>query len=172
MRWRLQPRPAARRGDRGRLGIPASRHWPPRRAAQEPGIEAHRRDPAAHRRRPGHHLARYAEPGPDGLVFIGPKGGPLNLANFGAKVWRPARQAVGLPGVHFHDLRHFAAEFVAVLGATEAEIMARLGHATADMARRYQRATAERDAALARLMSAAVEAEKARVTELPRAAPS
>lgn len=102
------------------------------------------------------HLAAYAAPGPEGLVFVGPKGGPLRPANFGAKVWRPATRAAGLAGVHFHDLRGTAATLAAVSGATTAELMRRLGHTTPDVAMRYQRASDDRDATLARLMSEAV----------------
>ena len=72
--------------------------------------------------------------------------------------------AAGLPGVNFHDLRHFTAEFVAAHGATEVEIMAWMGHSSPDMSRRFQRATADGAAALARLLSETV--ETARVTEL------
>ncbi|MDQ1649717.1 MAG: hypothetical protein QOG60_1774 [Frankiaceae bacterium] len=36
------------------------------------------------------HLDRFAEPTRDGLVFVGPKGGPLRNATFGRSVWRPA----------------------------------------------------------------------------------
>ena len=49
-----------------------------------------------------HHLERFSEGGPDGLVFVGPKGGALSSANFGADVWRPAVTSVGLRGFRFH----------------------------------------------------------------------
>ena len=52
-----------------------------------------------------HHLERFSEAGPDGLVFVGPKGGALSSANFGADVWRPAVTSVGLRGFTFHGLR-------------------------------------------------------------------
>ena len=48
-----------------------------------------------------HHLARFSEGGPDGLVFVGPKGGALSSANFGADVWRPAVASVGLGASRF-----------------------------------------------------------------------
>ena len=51
------------------------------------------------------HLERFADPRPNGLVFIGPKGGRLRRSNF-RKFWYRAREAVGLPALHFHDLRH------------------------------------------------------------------
>jgi len=102
------------------------------------------------------HLARYAEKGREGLVFVGPKGGPLRGANFGRQVWRPAVSSIGREGLHFHDLRGCAATLAALSGATTAELLARLGHRRVDVAMRYQRATADRDAALARALSALV----------------
>jgi len=50
------------------------------------------------------HLERFAEPGERG-VFVGPKGGKLRRSNFHKSVWSKARQQVGLPALHFHDLR-------------------------------------------------------------------
>jgi integrase len=99
------------------------------------------------------HLEHFSEGGPDGLVFVGPKGGALSSANFGADVWRPAVTSVGLRGFTFHGLRGVSATLAARQGATTKELMRRLGHATPDMAMRYQRADAERDRALARAMS-------------------
>jgi hypothetical protein len=48
------------------------------------------------------HLWRFADPQPNGLVFIGPKGGRLRRSDF-RKFWYQAREAVGLPDLHFHD---------------------------------------------------------------------
>ena len=50
------------------------------------------------------HLERFSEPRPDGLVFVGPRGGVLSSANFGADVWRPAVASLGLKGFTFHGL--------------------------------------------------------------------
>lgn len=96
------------------------------------------------------HLPRYAEQEPDGLVFIGPRGGAVRESTFGTKVWRPTLRDLNLSHLHFHDLRGFAATLAAITGATTAELMYRLGHATPDLALRYQRATATRDVAIAR----------------------
>jgi integrase len=51
------------------------------------------------------HLEHYSEAGPEGLVFVGPKGGALSTANFGADVWRSTVAAIGLKGFTFHGLR-------------------------------------------------------------------
>ncbi|HKX16367.1 MAG TPA: hypothetical protein VJN19_14320 [Propionibacteriaceae bacterium] len=99
------------------------------------------------------HLERFSEPGPDGLVFVGPRGGVLSSANFGADVWRPAVASLGPKGFTFHGLRGVSATLAARQGATTKELMRRLGHTTADMAMRYQRAETDRDRALAKAMS-------------------
>jgi hypothetical protein len=54
--------------------------------------------------RPGSDLERFAEPGERGFVFVGPKGGQLRRSNFHKSVWIKAREKVGLPDLHFHDL--------------------------------------------------------------------
>jgi hypothetical protein len=51
------------------------------------------------------HLERFAEPGGQGLVFVGPKGGKLRRSNFHSSVWSKARESVGQPDLHLHDLR-------------------------------------------------------------------
>jgi integrase len=99
------------------------------------------------------HLTRFAAPGEQGLVFVGPRGGPLQSANFGSAVWRPARERAGLPHLHFHDLRHTGNTLAAATGASLAELMARMGHASTEAALRYQHATQARDAAVAQALS-------------------
>jgi integrase len=42
---------------------------------------------------------------PEAYVFVGPQGGPLEYSGFRQRVWCPACQAIGLPGLGFHDLR-------------------------------------------------------------------
>ena len=102
------------------------------------------------------HLDRYAEPDPEGLVFIGERGAPLRTSGFSTRVWRPAVTRAGLPGVHFHDLRHVAGTLAAQSGATVRELMSRLGHASPDASLRYLHATAARDHAIAEAVSRTV----------------
>ncbi|MCZ2857446.1 site-specific integrase [Blastococcus sp. VKM Ac-2987] len=103
------------------------------------------------------HVESYSEPGPRGLVFVGPKGAPIRRNNFANRVWVPARDAVGLPEhSHLHDLRGVGATWAARAGATTKELQARLGHASPAMALRYQRAEQDRDATLAAAMSEAI----------------
>ena len=104
------------------------------------------------------HLDHWTGPAADDWVFTGAKGGPLRDAVWQHQ-WDVARRSVGLPELHFHDLRHVSATLTAATGAGVKEIMHRLGHSSAQVALRYQHATPERDrsiaAAIARLIDAA-----------------
>jgi integrase len=60
-----------------------------------------------------------------------------------------ARDAIGRPDLHWHDLRRTAATIGAQSGATVREMQHRLGHTTPTMALHYQAATTERDRTIA-----------------------
>lgn len=94
------------------------------------------------------HLDAFAQPGDDGYVFTGQKGGPL-APHVWQDAWEKARTEVGIPEIHLHDLRHLAGTLAASTGASTKEVMYRLGHATHQAALRYQHATRQRDRALA-----------------------
>ena len=94
------------------------------------------------------HLERFAQPNDVGLVFIGPKGGRLRRSTF-RRTWTKARAAVGLPDLHFHDLRLTGNTMAAGQGASLRELMERMGHSSARAALIYQHATQERDEAIA-----------------------
>ena len=68
------------------------------------------------------------------LVFYGndPKK-PVDLT----KPWRTAMEKADLKEFRFHDLRHTAASYLAMNGATTVEIAAVLGHKTLQMVKRY-----------------------------------
>jgi integrase len=51
--------------------------------------------------------------------------------------WEAARQRAKLPDFRFHDLRHTAASYLAMSGATMLELSAILGHKTLAMTKRY-----------------------------------
>jgi integrase len=108
------------------------------------------------------HLARFAEPAERGLVFIGPKGGRLRRSNFHESVWSKAREEVGLPDLHIHDLRHSGATLSAATGATLKELMTRLGHSSPRAALIYQHASRDRDREVAKALG--VFAQQARGT--------
>jgi integrase len=95
------------------------------------------------------HIVTYAAPGDDGLVFTSPEGAPLRLSNFCRRVWRPALRVVGLPMIHFHDLRHTGNQLAAGAGASLRELMDRMGHSTARAAMAYLHGSDERQQAIA-----------------------
>ena len=103
------------------------------------------------------HLERYAEPGPDGLVFPAAEGGPMRRSNFRRRVWLPALEAAGIKGLRFHDLRHTGATLAAASGAPLKALMARAGHSTAAAALRYQHVVSGQDEAIARYLNELVE---------------
>jgi integrase len=53
------------------------------------------------------------------------------------KPWREARDEAGLQDFRFHDLRHSAASYLAMSGASLMDIAAILGHKTLAMVKRY-----------------------------------
>jgi integrase len=94
------------------------------------------------------HLERFVGPAPSAWVFTGAKGGPLREAVW-QQEWERARETVGLPDLHFHDLRHVAATLAAETGAGVKEIMYRIGHSSPQAALRYQHASQRRDRSIA-----------------------
>lgn len=99
-----------------------------------------------------HHLQTYSEHGRDGLVFVGPLGGPLRRSNW-YKVWRPTVEALEMTYLHFHDLRHTGNTLAAATGASTKELMSRMGHSSSRAALHYQHATTERELAIAQRLS-------------------
>lgn len=96
-----------------------------------------------------YHLNHYAEAGPAGRVFLGPKGATPHRTHF-TKPWREAKKAASIDqGVHLHDLRHTGNHLAATSGASTRELMARMGHASMRAALIYQHATSQRDRAIA-----------------------
>lgn len=66
---------------------------------------------------------------------------------------------MGLPGLHFHDLRHTGNTLAATTGASQRELMERMGHSTTRAALIYQHRSAERDRLIADAMSKLAETE-------------
>lgn len=72
------------------------------------------------------------------LVFFGKQPDqPMDLK----KCWEAAVAKAGLENFRFHDLRHTAASYLAMNGATTMEIAAVLGHKTLQMVKRYSHLT-------------------------------
>ncbi|MFC9854196.1 tyrosine-type recombinase/integrase [Streptomyces prasinus] len=118
--------------------------------------------PAFLRRELRWHLESYAEPGPDGLVFVGEKGAPFRRSTFGRK-WRRAREVVGMPeGFRFYDLRHTGHTLSTRSGATLKDTMVRAGQSSEKAALIYQHSDEERQEEVAAGLDATV--RKARAT--------
>jgi integrase len=105
------------------------------------------------------HLAKWSEPGTEGLVFTMPDGAPLRRENFRRRVWLPACREAGVEGVRFHDLRHTNATLAAASGAPLRAVMHRLGHASAAAALRYQHRLEGQDDAIADFLDSIAQVE-------------
>src|SRR6266516_3172907 len=104
------------------------------------------RGSARTRRRAAAPLDVYASPDNTALVFTGQRGGVLRRSNFRkASGWSDADAAIGLPGLHFHDLRHTGNTLAAQAGVSLAALKARMGHDGVRAAMIYQHAAAEAD---------------------------
>jgi integrase len=77
---------------------------------------------------------------------------PIRWSNF-QEQWTPAIEKAGIPGLHFHDLRHTGNTFAAESGATLYDLMDRMGHATTRAALIYIHKTAGRDKKIADALS-------------------
>ncbi|MDP9846900.1 integrase [Streptosporangium lutulentum] len=71
------------------------------------------------------------------------------------RTWHRTRTAVGLPSLHFHDLRHIGNTLAASSGASLKELMSRMGHSSTRAALIYQHASQDRDKAIARVLGQA-----------------
>jgi integrase len=101
------------------------------------------------------HLDRFAQPGPDGLLFPNRHGVQHNEAN----LWRrfaPAREAAGLSRFRLHDLRHTAATLAAGTGATLKDVMAWGRWKDAKIALGYQKAAENASETIAARLSSFV----------------
>jgi integrase len=107
------------------------------------------------------HLAAYVGKEAEALVFTGPTGAAIRRGNLNKLTgWSAAVAAIGVPGLHFHDLRHTGNTIAARTGASTKELMARMGHDSSQAALIYQHATAGADRAIAEAVNAAVKAEQ------------
>jgi integrase len=73
-----------------------------------------------------------AHPGADGdYVFTSPEGGPVRLAGWRNRFWRPAVEKAKLEPLTPHDLRHTAVALWIHAGANPKEVATRAGHTSA-----------------------------------------
>jgi integrase len=73
------------------------------------------------------------------LVFVTSRG----AATFPQRSWTNALRTAGIDDFRFHDLRHSTASYLAMSGATLAEIAEVLGHRTLAMVKRYSHLSAD-----------------------------
>jgi integrase len=119
--------------------------------------------PAAIRRDVRAHLQDFVPDEPGALVFTGAKGGALRRSNFQrASQWTKSVAEVGLPGFHFHDLRHTGNTLASRTGASLADLMARMGHGSTRAALIYQHAAQEQDKGIADALSSHITRERDR----------
>ncbi|CAM5714106.1 Tyr recombinase domain-containing protein OS=Streptomyces aurantiogriseus OX=66870 GN=GCM10010251_01800 PE=4 SV=1 [Streptomyces aurantiogriseus] len=123
-------------------------------------------------RRVGHaelrwHLESYAEPGPDGLLFVGEKGAPFRRSTFGRR-WRKAREIVGMPeGFRFYDLRHTGHTLSTRSGATLKDTMVRAGQSSEKAALIYQHSDDDRQQEVAAALDATVRKARQEAASVP-----
>lgn len=78
--------------------------------------------------------------------------GPIDLRY----AWAQALRAAAIQDFRFHDLRHSAASYLAMTGASIAEIAAILGHKTLAMVQRYAHLSEAHTASVVARMNAAI----------------
>jgi integrase len=93
------------------------------------------------------HLARrgLTASDPDALVFVSKEGAPLHYSNWRRNVWIPATKAVGLPELHFHDVRKTAVSLLLSERVDIRTAQARLGLSEQVMLRIYAQPVEEAD---------------------------
>jgi integrase len=132
---------------------------PPKTAAGRRTVSV----PAAVREDLRLHLRDYVGDEPDALNFTGAKGAVLRRSGFQTRSRRSdSVQQAGLPGLHFHDLRHTGNILAAGTGASLADLKARMGHGSARAALTYQHAITQRDAMIADALSLTIDLERDR----------
>jgi integrase len=116
------------------------------------------------------HLLVYAKDEPSALVFPGIRGGPLRRGNFNKmSAWPHAVASIGMPGLHFHDLRHTGNQFAAQSGAGLRDLMARMGHDSERVAMIYQHEARGADQLITNAIDAHVQGEQRKDGEGPAA---
>ena len=104
------------------------------------------------------HLAEFTGPAPSDLVFTGEKRKVIRRSNFSQRVrWTELVVKIGVPGMHFHDLRHAGNVWAAQTRVSTRDLMARMGHDDMRAALIYQRATSDADRLIADRLSSLVD---------------
>ncbi|SET63063.1 tyrosine-type recombinase/integrase [Nonomuraea wenchangensis] len=105
------------------------------------------------------HINTYVQDDPAALMFPGAKGGPIRRSGFNTRTrWVDVVTEMGLPGLHFHDLRHTGNMLAAESGAGLKDLMARMGHDNVRAAMIYQHAVRGADEAITNAIDRQLEA--------------
>ena len=105
----------------------------------------------------------YVKNDPRALVFPGVMGGPIRRGNFNRlSGWPHVVEALGMPGLHFHDLRHTGNQFAANSGVGLRDLMARMVHDSERAAMIYQHQARGADKTITDAIDAHVDDEKRR----------
>lgn len=95
------------------------------------------------------HLAQFAEPGADGLVFTNNARHPIAASSFWNHHFKPAQREAGV-SCRFHDLRHSSVALAIAAGAHPKAIQTRMGHSSINVTLdRYGHLFPELDEAIA-----------------------
>jgi integrase len=106
------------------------------------------------------HLEDNVNQDPEALIFTGDKGAALRRSNFNRQAnWKDSVAAIGMPGLHFHDLRHTGNTMASDSGASLRDLMARMGHDSMQAALIYQHRSKGADRRIAAAMEALIEAK-------------
>jgi integrase len=96
------------------------------------------------------HLDEHCASAPDALLFSLESGLPIRRSSFNKlTTWRTAVASIGVPDLHFHDLRHTGNMLAAGSKVTTKDLMARMGHDSMQAALIYQHASREADLSIA-----------------------
>jgi integrase len=91
-------------------------------------------------------VANFTQAGDKSLIFTEAKGDALRRSNLRAGTrWGETRQALGFPGLHFHDLRHAGNLLAAQTGTSLRDLMTWMGHDSPRAALTYQHASSGAD---------------------------
>jgi integrase len=103
------------------------------------------------------HVDKFVGPEKEALIFAGNRGGTWRRSNFRRYCqWYEAVEKIGVPGLHFHDLRHTGNHLAASSGASLRDLMQRMGHDSVRAAMIYQHSTQEADERIATAMNSKI----------------
>ena len=104
------------------------------------------------------HLELYCGSAEDALVFSLESGLPVRRSSFNKlTAWKESTAKIGMPDLHFHDLRHTGNMLAAASKVTTKDLMARMGHDSMEAALIYQHASREADKSIAAHLNAQLE---------------